>query len=138
MTNEHSPEDQFLEFYHAQIVNQGRRAARYPVPRYFADSTDADVVKDNRDFYYREYQDRSFEYDRVVVVEVPSRSLVTMSRTHLEFTSTVGVGGGKAALDILNQKWEEKRIRDTNPAVKLAWEQYSLMLHLASNGKSFD
>jgi hypothetical protein len=141
MTNEYGPEDQFLEFYHAQVVNQGRRAARYPVPRYFTDPTDADVIKDSRDFYYQEYQDRmemSMEYDRVLVVEIPSRSLATMSRKHLEFTSSVGVGGGKVALDILNQKWEEKRIRDTNPAVKLAWEQYSLMLHLASNGKSFD
>lgn len=136
MTNKHSTEDQFLEFYHAQILNHSRRTTRLPAPRYFVDPADADVIKDSRDFWYSEYQDLKFEHDQVLLVELPSRSLATLSRKHHEFTSSVGAGGGKVALDILNQKWEEKRIRDINPAVQLAWEQYSLMLHLASNNKS--
>jgi len=61
-----------------------------------------------------------------------------MARTHQQFTGTAGSGGSKVALDILDRQWEEKRIRDANPAVQLAWEQYSLMLHLASNGKNLD
>lgn len=138
MYKERSPEDYFLDFYRAQVVNQGRRAARYPSPRYFTDPTDATVVRDSRDFYYQEYQDRSMEYDRVLVIEIPSRSLSSLVHAHQQFGSGVGPGGSKHAADILDREWEERRIRDTNPAVKLAWEQYSLMLHLASNGKSFD
>ena len=138
MSKDEQLERQFLNFYQAQVVNHGRRATRFPSPRYFTDPIDADIVRDGRDFYYQEYQDRSMEYDRVLVVEIPSRSLDMMARTHQQFTGTAGSGGSKVALDILDRQWEEKRIRDANPAVQLAWEQYSLMLHLASNGKNLD
>jgi hypothetical protein len=138
MREEDSLEQQFLNFYQARVVNHARTAARFPSPRYFTDPINADIVRDSCDFYYQEYQDRSMEYDRVLVVEIPSRSLAIMSRAHQQFTNTAGPGGSKVAMDVLSRQWEEKRIRDTNPAVQLAWEQYSLMLHLASNGKDLD
>jgi hypothetical protein len=138
MREEESLEQQFLDFYQARVVNHARSAARFPSPRYFTDPTDADIIRDSRDFFYQEYRDRSMEYDRVLVVEIPSRSLSTMARNHQQFTRSAGPGGSKVAVDVLNRQWEEKRIRDTNPAVQLAWEQYSLMLHLASNGKNLD
>lgn len=138
MREEESLEQQFLDFYQARVVNHARSAARFPSPRYFTDPTDADIIRDSRDFFYQEYRDRSMEYDRVLVVEIPSRSLSVMARTYQQFTGTTGPGGSKVAMDILNRQWEEKRIRDNNPAVQLAWEQYSLMLNLASNGKNLD
>ena len=36
---------------------------------------------------------------------------------------------------IVEKEWQESDIRRRTPAVQAAWEQYSLLLHLASNGK---
>ena len=130
----------FCSFHGISIVKYNK-GYRHSYDRFFTNPSNADTVIDARDRYYADSIYRSkveFDVEEVVVVELPKRALTYMASIHDKFHGGVGEGAGRAARSVLERQYEESRIRKTVPAVQAAWEQYSLMLHLASNGLDKD
>lgn len=108
--------------------------------RYFTDPQDADIVRrgwnnyfDGKDTFPDQF--RTPDYEKVMVVEIPERSLDRLLEIERMFYAHLSSGGAALAETIIDKNYEAARLRYQNPAVQAAWEQYSLMLHLASNGK---
>ena len=135
MSDFKSSEDKLLEFYDAKVINEARTTKKRHY-RYFTDPKDANVVTDSRDTWYREHvlDYPSIEYERVLIVEIPETALSEISHMHERFYSRTGSSSEMARM-IVEKEWQESDIRRRTPAVQAAWEQYSLLLHLASNGK---
>jgi hypothetical protein len=135
MSDFKSSEDKLLEFYDAKVINESRTTKKRHY-RYFTDSKDANVVTDSRDSWYQEHQTdyHEIDYERVLVVEIPENALSELSHMHERFYSRTGSSSEMARM-IVEKEWQESDIRRRTPAVQAAWEQYSLLLHLASNGK---
>ena len=128
----------FLHFYNTNLVNDSRRCVSYRSNEYFSDPKDANIIRDARDFYYRNYQDleKEYGYERLCVLEIPENALKNLVHLHQRFyNGSQNTGYSNVAKTIVEKEWREKDLRDRYPAVQAAWEQYSLMLHLASNGK---
>jgi hypothetical protein len=127
--------NQFCSFHDIRIVNE-KRGYRHSYNKFFTDPKDAASVIDARSMYYRNYEHANvdFEVEEVVVIELPKRALTYMADIHNRFHGDISEGAGRRARTLLERQYEEDRIRKTVPAVAAAWEQYSLMLHLASNG----
>jgi hypothetical protein len=133
----------FLDFYSAQLINDSKRCIRRSEFKFFSDPTNANVVQDSRDFYYRDYQDQvkevEMEYDRMCVLEISEHALKHLINLHQRFYNrSPGSGHPEMARTIIEKEWAEHQLRSQHPAVQSAWEHYSLMLHLASNGKELD
>lgn len=132
----------FLRFYDTRLINESRRCVRTDYNEYFSDPSDANIVRNSRDYYYRNYQDfvnPHFEYERLCVLEMPESALKNIVHLHQRFYGrSQGGGYENIAKTIVEKEWREKDLRDRYPAVQAAWEQYSLMLHLSSNGKDLD
>jgi len=135
--NDRARVEKMLRFYNAEIVNDSKRCARYKEYVFFSDPANANVVRDVRDFYYRNYQDYvSPEFDRVCVVEIPERDLKYMAKIHERAMGhEANNNDASYARTLILKEWAEHDLRAKYPAVQAAWEQYSLMLHLSSNGK---
>lgn len=135
MSDYKSSEDKFLEFYDAKIVNESRTTKKRHY-RYFTDPKDANIVTDARDSWYQEHMMdyHAAEYERVMVVEIPEKALSEIAHMHERFYSRTGSSSEMARM-IVEKEWQESDIRRRTPAVQAAWEQYSLLLHLASNGQ---
>jgi len=135
MSDFKSSEDKFLEFYDVKVINEARTTKKRHY-RYFTDPKDANVVTDSRDTWYQEHimDYPSIEYERVLIVEIPESALSEISHMHERFYSRTGSSSEMARM-IVEKEWQESDIRRRTPAVQAAWEQYSLLLHLASNGK---
>jgi hypothetical protein len=130
-----SSEDKLLEFYDAKVINESRTTKKRHY-RYFTDPQDANIVTDSRDSWYRAHvlDYPSIEYERVLIVEIPEPALSEIAHMHERFYSRTGSSSEMARM-IVEKEWQESDIRRRTPAVQAAWEQYSLLLHLASNGK---
>lgn len=135
MSDFKSSEDKLLEFYDVKVINEARTTKKRHY-RYFTDSKDANVVTDSRDTWYQEHvlDYPSIEYERVLIVEIPETALSEIAHMHERFYSRTGSSSEMARM-IVEKQWQESDIRRRTPAVQAAWEQYSLLLHLASNGK---
>lgn len=135
MSNFKSSEDKLLEFYDAKVINEARTTKKRHY-RYFTDPKDANVVTDSRDTWYQEHalDYPSIEYERVLILEIPETALSEIAHMHERFYSRTGSSSEMARM-IVEKEWQESDIRRRTPAVQAAWEQYSLLLHLASNGK---
>jgi hypothetical protein len=135
MSDFKSSEDKFLEFYDVKVINEAR-ATKKRHYRYFTDPKDANIVTDSRDSWYQEHvaDYLTTEYERVLIVEIPEKALSEIAHMHERFYSRTGSSSEMARM-IVEKEWQESDIRRRTPAVQQAWEQYSLLLHLASNGK---
>jgi hypothetical protein len=136
-SNDRARVERMMHYYNAQIVNDSKRCARHKDYVFFSDPANANLIKDARDFYYQTYQDYyAPEFDRVYVVEIPERELKHLARIHeAAMGNESNHNNGSYARTVIMKEWAEHDIRSKYPAVQAAWEQYSLMLHLASNGK---
>ena len=132
-------QQQFCDKYGIRILNE-KRGYRMNHNRYFTDPQDADIVRrgwnnyfDGKDTFPDQF--RTPDYEKVMVVEIPERSLDRLLEIERMFYAHLSSGGAALAETIIDKNYEAARLRYQNPAVQAAWEQYSLMLHLASNGK---
>lgn len=128
----------FCDQYHINVVNE-QRSYRYNFDRHFTDPKDADIVESDR---YPRFSGNDFvhdtvraEYERILVVEIPESSLERLIDIDQRFFGPHGDPFKQAARSLLDRDRQAKQLREQNPAVQAAWEQYSLMLHLASNGQ---
>lgn len=128
-----------LKQFNINIVGS-KLGHRYGFPRYFTDSKSADTVIDGR--FYCDASDspvyHDFSTERLYVVEVGERDLTQLSNMVEHWENRSGENGSRMAREILEREYQAKQLRNRYPAVQAAWEQYSLMLHLSSNGMKLD
>ena len=115
--------EKFCKNYEVRIVNDTGRHVRYRPPTFFADPTCADLIKTD----IVEYQT-----EKLYTVQLPEgrlQSLVEMENRFMNYRNDPAANNMFELL--MNKEREESYLRNTNAAVKKAYEQYSLMLHLA-------
>jgi hypothetical protein len=116
--------DKFCENYEVRVLNDQKRRVRYRPPQFFTDPTRADIIRN--DFI-------EHESERVFTVEIPEgrlRALVELENRFFKWHHHT-----QSEVDIFQMLMEKEReesfMRQTNPAVQKAYEQYSIMLNLA-------
>ena len=122
--------NQFCENYEVRVLNDSKRRARYHPARFFTDPSRADLIRNDIVEY---------ETEKVYTVEIPEgrlRTLVEMERRFFNY-----VAHHDKPIDmfqtLMDKEREEAHYRNTNQAVKKAYEQYSIMLNLAGYQKKF-
>ncbi len=115
---------EFCENYEVRVLNDQKRRARYHPARFFTDPLRADIIRN--DFI-------EHESERVFTVEIPEgrlRALVEMEQRFFKWHHHTQ-GEVDMFQMLMEKEREESYMRQTNPAVQKAYEQYSIMLNLA-------
>ena len=122
--------NKFCQNYEVRVLNDSKRRARYHPPKFFTDPCRADLIRNAIVAY---------ETEKVYTVEIPEgrlRTLVEMERRFFNY-----VAHHDKPIDmfqtLMDKEREEAHYRNTNQAVKKAYEQYSIMLNLAGYQKKF-
>ena len=120
----------FCENYEVRVLNDSKRRARYHPPKFFTDPERADVIR--KDIV-------EFEDERVYTVEIPEgrlRALVELEQRFFKWQHHT-----RSEVDmfqtLMDKEREEAFYRNSNEAVKKAYEQYSMMLNLAGYQRKF-
>ena len=114
----------FCENYEVRILNDQKRRAKYHPPRFFTDPSRADIIRNDI---------AEYETERVFTVEIPEGRLRTLAELERRFFKWHHHAKGEVDMfqTLMDKEREELHMRQTNPAVQKAYEQYSIMLNLA-------
>ena len=114
---------EFCENYDVKIVNDSGRHARFRPPTFFSDPENAAIIRDD----IIEYQT-----EKLYTLQIPESRLKTLVEMENRFFNFRKADHPRDLFDILMEKErEESYFRQTNQAVKTAYEQYSMLLNLA-------
>ncbi len=120
---------EFVDRHNVRIVDSNKRAYRH---------TKANVQLFQFENDYNKFiTDRmTFETEVLYTVEISESELDRIATFEGQvFNNMAETGHYNLFETLMQQKEEEKRLRDNYPAVKKAYEQYSLMLKLAESNK---
>lgn len=118
----------FLYNYEINILNDYKRKIKMRSPTFFTDPYNSNVIQ-NRQIDCQE--------EKVFTLEIPEgrfRTLVELEKRFFKMQKH-----SRTELDLfevlMDKEREETFLRETNEAVKKAYENYSMMLHLAGYEK---
>lgn len=120
--------EEFCKQHQIRILDTNKRASRYHKVnmKYFKDALDYNTV----------YEDIVHETEPLYTVEIAESELERIANFESEvFNNMKKQGHYRMFETLMEQKEEEKHLRDKYPAVKKAYEHYSLMLKLAESGE---
>lgn len=118
----------FCEQHRINVLNTNKRASRYHKVNvnYFRDPMDFDRV----------YEDIVIDSEPLYTVEIAESELERIADFESEvFNNMKQQGHYKMFETLMEQKQEEKALRNKYAAVRKAYENYSLMLKLAQSGE---
>lgn len=120
----------FCENYEVRVLNDQKRRARYHPPKFFTDPERADIIR--KDIV-------EYEHERVYTVEIPEgrlRALVELEQRFFKWQHHT-----RSEVDmfqtLMDKEREEAFYRNSNEAVRKAYEQYSMLLNLAGYQQKF-
>ena len=120
----------FAEYHRINIIDDNKRAYRH---------TRMNVKCFQNPYDYNEFTATEairYETVKLYTVEITEDSLERLADFEAEvFNNMKGRGHYNMFEHLMEQKEEEKHLRDKYPAVKKAYEHYSLMLKLAESGE---
>ena len=119
---------QFCQHHGINVLDTNKRASRYHKVnvKYFEDPMD----------FNRIYEDIIVDSEPLYTVEIAQSELERIADFESEVFNNMKKQGHYRMFEVLmEQKEEEKYLKDKYPAVKKAYEQYSLMLKLAQSGE---
>jgi hypothetical protein len=120
----------FCKNYEVRVLNDQKRRARYHPPTFFTEPERADIIR--KDVI-------EFENEAVITLEIPESRLRTLIELEKRFYKWQR--HSRAEVDmfqtLMDKEREEAYLRQTNPAVQKAYEQYSIMLNLAGYQRKF-
>lgn len=120
----------FLEDHQIRVLDTNKRAHRHT--RY---NTDLFYCPEDYNKMIKEEITR-FETERLYTVEIAESELERLAKFEAEVYNHMRERGHYNIFEmIMQQKEEERFLKDKYPAVKKAYEQYSLMLKLAKSGE---
>lgn len=122
---------EFCQKHNITIIDTNKRFARYkPVDhQYFKDPKDYNVVNDFHLVY---------ETEPLYTIEIPLANLERIKEFEEQVFNNMKQNGShhyQMFEVMMEQKHKEKSLRDKYPAVKKAYEHYSLILKLAESGE---
>jgi hypothetical protein len=114
----------FCENYEVRVLDNQKRRARYHPPRFFTDPERADIIR--KDIV-------EFEHEQVYTVEIPEGRLRALVELEQRFFKWHNHSRGEVDMfqTVMDKEREEAFYRNSNEAVRKAYEQYSIMLNLA-------
>jgi hypothetical protein len=115
--------DQFCNNYEVRILNDQKRRARYHPPQFFTDPERADIITRNM----------TYETEQVYTVEIPEGRFRALVELEQRFFKWQHHSRGEVDMfqTLIDKEREEAFYRNSNEAVRKAYEQYSIMLNLA-------
>jgi hypothetical protein len=119
---------EFCEHHRIKVLDTNKRASRYH-------KVNINYFKDPMDFN-RVYEHVVCDSEPLYTVEIAESELERIADFESEvFNHMAKQGHYRMFETIMEQKEHERYLRDKYPAVKKAYEQYSLMLKLAQSGE---
>lgn len=114
----------FCDNYEVRVLNDQKRRARYHPARFFTDPMRADII---------EKDTIAYETEKVFTVEIPEGRLRALVELEQRFFKWQHHSRGEVDMfqTLMDKEREEAYLRQTNPAVQKAYEQYSIMLNLS-------
>ncbi len=126
---QNNPLDEFCSKHRIKIIDTNKRAhvaTKININNYFQDPSD----------YNRVFRDVRYETEPLYTVEITQSELEKIAEFEKQVFNHLEEHGHYNMFNIMmEQKEKEKRLRDKYPAVKKAYEHYSLILKLAENGE---
>jgi hypothetical protein len=119
---------QFCYHHSIRVLDTNKRASRYHKVniKYFKDPMD----------FNRIYEDVVMDSEPLYTVEIAESELERIANFEAEvFNNMKQQGHYRMFETLMEQKEQEKYLKEKYPAVKKAYEQYSLMLKLAESGE---
>jgi hypothetical protein len=119
---------QFCEQHQIRVLDTNKRASRYH-------KVNINFFKDPLDFN-RVYEDIVIDSEPLYTVEIAESELERIADFESEVFNHMKKQGHYRMFEmIMEQKEQEKYLSNKYPAVKKAYEHYSLMLKLAESGE---
>ncbi len=119
----------FCNNYEVKVVNDTQRYARYRPPTFFYNPERADLVRNDLE---------EFRTEKLYTIQIPESRLQTLVELENRFYNHRNSEGMRNMFEVLMEKErEELHLRNSNEAVKKAYEQYSIMLNLAGYQRKF-
>lgn len=119
---------QFCHHHSIRVLDTNKRASRYH-------KVNVNYFKDPMDFN-RVYENIVFDSEPLYTVEIAESELERIANFESEvFNNMKKQGHYRMFETLMEQKEREQFLRDKYPAVKKAYEHYSLMLKLAESGE---
>jgi hypothetical protein len=120
----------FCENYEVRVLDDQKRRARYHPTRFFTNPESADIITKAIDH---------LETERVFTVEIPEGKFRALVELEQRFFKWHHHNQGEVDMFqiLMDKEREESYHRQTSPAVKKAYEQYSIMLNLAGYQRKF-
>lgn len=120
----------FCKNYEVNVLNDQKRRARYHPPKFFTDPDRADIIRNDVVEY---------ETEKVYTLEIPEsrlRALIEMEQRFFKFHRH-NQGQIDMFQTLMDKEREESYYRNSNEAIKKAYEHYSMLLNLAGYQNKF-
>lgn len=119
----------FCEDHHVRIIDSNKRA-------YKARKMNVELFRFADDYNIFQNVQDSVETEPLLTVEISQSELDRIAEFESNVFNNMKQQGHYNMFEtLMDQKQEEKILRDRYPAVKRLYEQYSMMLSLAKSGK---
>jgi hypothetical protein len=120
--------EKFCKDYEVRVLNDSGRYARYRPPVFFTDPERADIIRNDIVDYQTE---------KLYTLQIPESRLRTLIEMEKKFFNHRLDGVRDMFETLMDKEREESYLRNSNEAVKKAYEQYSIMLNLAGYQRKF-
>jgi len=129
--NKMTTEKEFCQRHYIQVIDTNKRFQRFRKvePLFFKDGNDYNTV-------YNEAIE--YETEKLLTITIPESELDRIKEFEDQVFNNMKTHGGDHYMMfemMMEQKQEERRLREKYPSVKKAYEHYSLILKLAGSGE---
>jgi len=121
---------EFLKKHNIKILDTNKRFARYRPFKY-------DFFSDEKDYNIMSHTTMQYDTERLLTIEIPESNLSAIQDFEDQVFNNMKQYGAhhyQMFEVMMAQKEKEKYLKNKYPAVKKAYEHYSLMLKLADDG----
>ena len=121
---------QFIQDHRINVLDDNKRAYKHTrmAAKFFQYSEDYNMMNATQAMQY--------DTERLYTIEISESELTRIAEFEAQvFNNMKQKGHYNMFEDLMDQKEQERMLRDTYPAVKKAYEHYSLILKLAESGE---
>lgn len=121
---------QFIQDHRINVLDDNKRAYKHTrmATKFFQYSEDYNMMNATQAVQY--------DTERLYTIEISESELKRIAEFEAQvFNNMRDKGHYNMFEDLMDQKEQERMLRDTYPAVKKAYEHYSLILKLAESGE---
>lgn len=121
---------QFIQDHRINVLDDNKRAYKHTrmATKFFQYSEDYNMMNATQAIQY--------DTERLYTIEISESELKRIAEFEAQvFNNMRDKGHYNMFEDLMDQKERERALRDTYPAVKKAYEHYSLILKLAESGE---